>query len=271
LKVIVPVADKYRHIMPIFSTLFNKYWPNQEVIVLCFTELSDELPDNFQVISLGEDTGSWTRNLRDFFKNYPEDYFALHLEDHILTEPVKLDRLAVMEEEMRRGADKAMLHSHLNPYAEPLHDDVLVLRQDAPYRRTIHTALWNTSYFLECLELDLSVWGFESNPGAVNDGAKIVTLYSENTYHDHIVNFMNLLRSKKIDTSITGLWDESDLNVLLSLDLEESEKQVLVRRTSNVCPSCNSKVDRMLIKTQPIMQEYEINGTCFPCQMKANG
>lgn len=265
MKVIIPVSDKYQYIMPVFCELFNKYWVDQECIILCFELIKEKLPDNFKIVSIGKDCGYWTTNLKRFFLSFKEEYFIMHLEDHLLFDYVKLDKLKIMENEIRCGADKAMLHSHLNVYSTPLHDDILLINQDSEYRTSIHTSIWKTDYFLKYLYGAMSVWGFET-VNSKNDGAKIVSLKSENTYHEHIVNFLNLLRSGKIDPSIIGLWHEEDLDILLKIPLDEENRKVLIRRTTNNCPMCKNPVDRMLIKERDIMREYERTGTCSLCQ-----
>jgi len=265
MKVVIPVSDKYQYIIPVFCELFNKYWKNQECIILCFNKIPIKLPSNFEIISLGKDSGYWTTNLRKFFSCFKDEYFVMHLEDHFLFEYVKLDELKIMENEIKNGADKAMLHAHLNVYSAPFHDNVLLINQDSEYRTSIHTAIWKTDYFMKYLNTNTSVWGFET-VNSKNDGAKIVSIKSENTYHDHIVNFINLLRSGKIDPSIVGLWHEEDLDILLKLPLDEENKQVLIRRTKNDCPVCKKKVDRMLIKERDVMRKYESFGICALCQ-----
>ncbi|MDO8609181.1 MAG: hypothetical protein Q7R95_01415 [bacterium] len=267
MKVIVPTSDKYQFIMPVFCQLFNKYWPNQECIILCYSQIKDKLPDNFEIISLGPDNKDWTAGLRPFFSSFKDEYFVLHLEDHILTDYVKINKLKIMENEIISGADKAMLHSHLNIFSQPLHDDILLINQDIDYRTTIHTAIWRTSYFLKYLQYNCSnVFAFELIKDARNDGAKIVSLKSINSYQDHIIDFMNLFRNKQVDTSMTGLWHEEDLEILLQIPLSEVNRQILIRKTNNYCPICNKKVDRFLIIQRHEMKQYEIYGTCIYCQ-----
>ena len=266
MRVIVPVSDKYQYIIPVFCKLFNKYWDNQECIFLFFKKNDFKFPDNFIVKYIGEDTQYWTNNIRKFLENYDEEYFVLHLEDHFLTDYVKKDRLQIMENEIVNGADKAMLHSHLNIYAEPISDDILLINQEAEYRTSIHTAIWKTEYFLKNLISNTSVWGFETNPNSKNDGAKIVTYKSINTYQDHIVDFMNFLRAGKIDPSITGLWHEEDINTLLEVPLDEESKSILIRRTNNNCTICGKKIDRILIKSKQQMRTFEQYGICSFCQ-----
>lgn len=266
MKVIVPVADKYQYLMPVFCEMFNKYWANQDCVILCFNLISEKLPDNFEIISIGNDTQYWTSNLRRYFSTFKEEYFILHLEDFIIYDYVKIDRLNVMEEEMRSGADKAMLHSHLNVFADPLHDDVMLIRQDVEYRTSLHPAIWKTDYFMRFLQEDTSAWGFEITKKSINDGAKIVTMNSQNRYHDHIVDFMNLLRSGVVDTALTGLPHEEDLEILLKIPMTQENRDNLISRTNNICPVCKNRVDRMLISDRDVMRTYEKTGKCIHCQ-----
>lgn len=267
MKIIIPVSNKYHYIMPVFCEMFNKYWPNQECIILCNNIVKEKVPDNFEILSIGPDKEHWTTNLREFFSKFSDEYFVFHIEDHILTDYVKIDKVKIMENEIKNGADKAMLHSHLNIYGKPLHDDVLLIDQNADYRLSIHTAIWRTEYFLKKLKYNRSIWGFEASPEAKNDGAKIVSLNSTNHYQDHIVDFMNLLRAGHVDKSITGLWHEEDLETLLKIPFKDQEDiDSLIRRSNNYCSVCNKKIDRFIIKTKPQMKAFEKNGICIPCQ-----
>lgn len=268
MKVVVPFSNHYIFLADVFAKLFNKYWPNQEVILLCNTGVPHKLPDNFEVVNQHLDDTYWTNGLKKYiFDCLQDDYFVIHLEDHILCDYVKLDKLSIMENEVINGADKAMLHSLMNNHSDLIHTNgVMVVRQNVDFRNTIHTAIWSTEYVLKNLHNNQSVWQFESTLSTKNDGARIVTMQSANRYHDHICNFINLYRSGKIDTSITGLEHEEDLEILLTLPLDEENRKVLIQKTNNKCPQCHQLVDRLAIKEKPEMKLYEKHGLCMECQ-----
>jgi len=268
MKVIIQVSDKYQHIMPVFCELFNKYWSNQECVIICFTPPLTKLPDNFEIFEIGEDLG-WPANFEYFCKSFKDEFFILHLDDHILTEYVNMDKLKIMEGEMIKGADKAMLHSHLNLYSTPTQGDILTINQNAPYRTSIHTAMWRTEYLMKNIRDNETIGSFETHHGSLNDGAKIVSMQSSNRYYDNIVEFMNLYRNGKVDKSITGLWHEEDLDILLKIPMSEDNRKELIRTSNNKCPMCSFNVDRMLLKERNHVKYYETHGICYTCQTKS--
>jgi hypothetical protein len=37
-----------------YSLFFNKYWPNQQITILCYNIPKISLPNNFELISIGK-------------------------------------------------------------------------------------------------------------------------------------------------------------------------------------------------------------------------
>lgn len=99
--------------------LFNKFWTReQEVTVLCFDELPENLPDNFKVVSLGpqEKFGKvYTTPLIPIFSELEDgESFYFTLDDCWLFRPVNFDALDELLEYVP-VADRIGLHNVYTP------------------------------------------------------------------------------------------------------------------------------------------------------------
>ena len=225
MKVFLPTADKFHHILPVYAELFNKYWPNQDVTVLCYSQPTEFLPENFTIELLGmEDSKYWTNGLIPYFEKCTSDYFALLLEDLIPIAPVNQVSVDKMEAEILKGASKAMLHSTLNHAGLLADEDILVIKQGANYRTTLHPAIWTKDYFLKYLKKNMTPWEFETKNMAASkaDGAKIVSLQTPNPLTTHIFNCLNLYTKGQIKTADhikRCLIDQEDFTVFTTLPI----------------------------------------------------
>ena len=72
MKVYISTSDKYLQLLKPFSFLFNRFWgEQQDVVVLGYKEPDFELPNNFEFVSMGvsrNDPKEWSDGLRDYFK-----------------------------------------------------------------------------------------------------------------------------------------------------------------------------------------------------------
>ena len=230
MKVYVPVCDKYIHLMPIYAWFFNKYWgPYQEVICLVsHTPRYMELPLNFKFVDIGEKWAKepWTNALIDYFQSVDDEYFVLTLEDHFLVRPIDTVGLAVMEQAIIQGeADKAMIHAHLNhKYGEPygfMGEECVKLIPDAPYKTSIHPAIWTRELFLRWAKPNQQVWAFELNQQESKSDGSVVISWPAKTQDgkcleqrgDNIFNIHNVYRG--------GVYQEHELNegVVDSVDI----------------------------------------------------
>jgi hypothetical protein len=204
MKIYVPTADFYPHIMKVYAELFNDYWPNQEVVILGHDiSLLPTLPDNFEIVSLGPQSTSWCDPLYKYFSSIEDEYFILTLEDHFISGPVDCGMIDTMKELMIRDCNisKAMLHSHLNLGTNTYCEGIHLLPQDRDYRMSIHPAIWRTDYFLKYAKLGYTLIDFEqtNNQEAKEDGTLIISKETNNKKEDHIVPIVNVYRSGIID------------------------------------------------------------------------
>ena len=155
MKVFMIASDKYAHLIKPNVTLFNKYFPGQDIVCLGYDESNapHQMPNNFSFISLGTQSKEWTTPLIRFFKDIEDDYFVILLEDILLVGDVDPEKFSLLENEVSSGrAQKAMLDSHLNFQADYQGDEIIFLRQNASYRTSLHPAIWNKDYFLKYLK-----------------------------------------------------------------------------------------------------------------------
>lgn len=180
MKILVTTSDQYIHLLEPHAALFNKYWPNQDVTVLGFEKDVPQLPDNFSYVSLGNqsDFGRyWTNPIIPFMDSFDEEYFVLMMGDFFLTDYVDVDKISMLEQEVKSGnAKKAVLDTHLSAYTVEYKPGIRMLMQQAPYRTTLHPAIWNKEYFTSFLKPDCTAWDFEiqNMRQSQTDGATIL-------------------------------------------------------------------------------------------------
>ena len=194
MKFYVPTCNKFAYILGAYAEMFNKYWPDQEVVVLCYDTMNiPELPENFEIISLGrqEDFGIfWTDGLIPFFKSIDDEYFGMGMEDVFLVQPIDKPVLDKMLDMVSSGyAAKAMLHAHLK--CTPLDDDLSLIHPNAPYRTSLHPSIWRRDYFLRYLKPGQTAWHFEmhNTKEAMGDGLNLLRPAKR-----HVFNCMNVFR-----------------------------------------------------------------------------
>ena len=185
MRILVTTSDQYLHLLEPYTTLFNKYWPNQDVTILGFDKTNiPGLPDNFEYVSLGKqsDFGRyWTNPLIPYIDEIKEDYFVVTCADLLITDYVDIERVQLLEKEISSGdAEKAMLDTHLNVYSTKYKAGMMQMLPNAPYRTSLHPAIWRKEYFKKYLKPNFTIWDFEikNMPESYNDCATIISCTS---------------------------------------------------------------------------------------------
>ena len=99
MKIYISTSNKYIHLIKPFQYLFNKFWSDsQPVTILGYEEPTFDLYNNFDFISLGEQTTvqDWCSDLKSFFETIDDKYFIHAVEDQFIIRPVRLDVLSVL-------------------------------------------------------------------------------------------------------------------------------------------------------------------------------
>jgi len=185
MRILVTTSDQHLHLLTPYAILFNKYWPNQDVTILGFDDSNlPTLPDNFDYVSLGKqsDFGRfYTDPLMPYIEELKEDYFVVMCGDSFITDYVDLQRMQLLEKEISLGnAEKAMLDTHLNVYSVKYKTGMMKMLPNAPYRTSLHPAIWKKEYFQKYLKPNFTIWDFEikNMPESQNDGATIISCTS---------------------------------------------------------------------------------------------
>lgn len=165
MKVVVSVNDKYLWCLQPFAYLFNKYWgEQQEVVVAGYNYPSFSLPSNFKYYSIynfNYPKEKWVDGFLRFLAQFREDnsHFVLMLEDYWLCRSVDLNGInvlydyAMMNPDILRmdltsdrqfaGSAKDMDYCY--------HYDIVQAKNSA-YEMSLQTAIWNTQLLVELLE-----------------------------------------------------------------------------------------------------------------------
>ena len=179
MKIIVITCNEYLHILRGFIYMFNKHWsPDTEVTILGYNHPAYDLPPNFKFISLGkqEEYGSeWTTALIPFFRQLPDEYFILLLDDIYILD-INKPLLYEAENHMMDGIEKIHLTSLGNRVLKEEKDiNFNVWGQGAKYRLSLLPIFVRRDYFLKYLVPGKTIWKYETNHKAVkNDGAQIL-------------------------------------------------------------------------------------------------
>jgi len=220
MKIIVTTCDEYIHFLKGFVYMFNKHWPsNAEVTVLGYSAPSFDLPDNFKFISLGEQRKygrDWTSALIPFFKQLPDEYFMLFLDDYYILN-VDESLLDVAEEHAVKGkAEKVCLKCYPGRiFREEKDVNFSIWNQDANYRLSLAPGFYRRDYFLKYLIPGKTIWEYEIQATPMNDGAQLLVPKQD------IVSCSNfVLKGKTSDNSeqISKIGKE-DLGVIKQLRL----------------------------------------------------
>tara|TARA_R100000664_G_scaffold18782_1_gene27876 strand:- start:21665 stop:22387 length:723 start_codon:yes stop_codon:yes gene_type:complete len=207
MKIFLITSNKYTHVCPINIHFLNKYWPNQEIVLLGYEEVSklQNLPENVVRKNLGtqNDFGtSWTNGLIPFFNNIEDEYFIILLDDLIVLNEVDLHRINLLEEQFKSGdADKAMIGGGLPLQSSTkINEELLLFNQGVDYRCSLHPAIWTKEYFLKYLRPNLSPWEFEmhNNNAAKGDGYRVIANNYRYPAQQHPFSILNLYNKGKL-------------------------------------------------------------------------
>lgn len=189
MKIFVTTCDKFIQIMKGFTYMFNKHWsPDVEVTVLGYDIPPPGLPDNFKFVSLGKQDRSikdWAGPLIPFFKQLPDEYFILILDDHYILN-INKPLICEAEKHIKSGIDKVFL---VNLRANEIQRTGIGKEKDVNFnwakqgyvgRLSLHPQIVRRDYFLKHLRSGLNIWEYENNRmkssprGSMHDGAQML-------------------------------------------------------------------------------------------------
>lgn len=205
MKIICTTSDNYTHLIPVFTYLFNKYWPGAECEIVGYKEPDCILPPNFTFHSMGEQGSvkEWSTDLRKYFEQQPDTFIWL-MEDTLLRK-VDVTRLP---KQMPEGVGKICLTNDVSK-----RDHVRMLSTDfylragaySRYRLSTQPSIWSKAYLLQYLIPGLDPWEFETQD-PVNDGWHVYGMAEPVVIHNEGVR-----RFDPFKLDLTG-FNEQDLN-----------------------------------------------------------
>jgi len=160
--ILIPSCDAYNDVWPAFFHFFFKFWPDCPFPVYLITEKIIYPDERVKTIALGKDFG-WANNVTQALKQINTPYFVYFLEDVFLLKPVETERILKLLEIAKRDSISCLrLYPSPGPDAPYEKEKELgVIAQNAPYRVSTMTAIWNTAAFLRVLRPNENAWQME--------------------------------------------------------------------------------------------------------------
>lgn len=175
-KIYIPCCDSSLEIVKINSFLFNKFWPEANVVYLGFSKPEyDFYNKNHSFISLAErqegGPSRWTRYLYDFFKNIEDEIVLFSIDDYLLCDnPVNAQlefAINLIKNNTNIGRFDLTFDSQVEGSYLKLNNNfnknynLIVKKPDADYRISTQPSLWKKEFLLKFLNNDWSPWEFE--------------------------------------------------------------------------------------------------------------
>lgn len=177
-------------ILPATVYLYNKYWQvagGQNFKILGNQPPKEILPANFEFLKIKEDNDihKWTKYLYNYILNFEQSkYFFLTLDDYLpnskLNQDILSASLAFMQtnEKVGRLALGRLDVERWDRLKAYNNFSLVRLKQDAVYRLSCQTSVWNREYFLKYFNHEWTPWELElkGSSMAKNDGWEIIGL-----------------------------------------------------------------------------------------------
>lgn len=162
--ILVGSCDKYCHLWPKFSALFNKYWDHKiKVKKYIITQTLDVNIDGFETIKV-KDTNFTTglKNALDYIKEesilwLQDDYFLIKTISH----STLLQYYALF---INNSMDRLGIHPVSRFYSVKCHDGILQFLQNSKYTTSLQASFWNKKFMYKIANLikDEDIWNFET-------------------------------------------------------------------------------------------------------------
>lgn len=176
IKVVVSVSDNYLWALRPFAYLFNKYWSqDQPVVIAGYSIPQFTLPDNFFFRSIAipqYPKERWVDGLDKFLQDFNDDLFVLMLEDYWLNTPVDIDGVETLAEYANEHRDIIRLDLTGDrrdtkgfENTETYGKFQLGEAPDTAYQMSLQAAIWNKRWLLDTIVkipvAHRSAWSFE--------------------------------------------------------------------------------------------------------------
>ncbi len=212
MNVYVQTHDNGIYLIEAYQELFNKYWPDQPVVVLGYKEPEFELVPNFLFVSLGEDKGPKIGGqLIDYFSGVAGEQFIYTVYSQFIIKPVNIqllhwllsecfcDRIALTGDIEVNQPYSAIEQYAWNDYTLVEHSQISNARLSAIW------SVWKKDYFLKYLEPDMDLWEWETagSQRAKMDGAEIFS-----TFGQYVVTPCRVTKRGRLHHGSFKSWDK---------------------------------------------------------------
>ena len=177
---VVGAVDKYSKAWEIFAHGFNKYWEDCPYRKVFITNFKDA-PKGFETIKVGEDH-SWGETARKGIEQIDSDVIIYLMEDYWITGYVETKTIQEFADIVVKGkADHIRILPPSNsdgdiiPELElkcryPEDKRLWIFKDDAEYRCSLATAIWNRKIFLKFIKDGMNPWEYEHQAGIASRG-----------------------------------------------------------------------------------------------------
>jgi hypothetical protein len=169
-RVIVMTSDKYLPALRPFTWLFNKYWNNeQQVLVAGFTPPDFDLPDNFEFHSIGPQGKypfkRWSNALKDLLTSIDDEAFVLLLEDYWIKRKVDTHAIKILHSyavqfgyvlKIDIAGDRLFAYGADLDYDTLEYLDLIKSMPGSPYHMSLMPGIWRRDNLLQVIVSDES-------------------------------------------------------------------------------------------------------------------
>jgi len=178
MRIIVTTSNLYLHLLPVFTYLFNKYFPGQQVMVLGYDVPREQMPNNFTFVSMGKqgDVSEWSTDIRKWIEAQEDEWFLWLMEDTFLKSPVNLPQLDYACAMMMPGVGRICLTKDPQNREHTVDNlGVVWASPNSRYRLSTQPSIWNKAFLLQYLTDGLTPWIFETQD-PINDEWAVIGL-----------------------------------------------------------------------------------------------
>jgi hypothetical protein len=185
--IVITSCDAYRDAWEPFFTLFFRYWPDCPFNIYLVSNTEKYPDERVQTLTITPDL-KWSSNLTTSLKLIPTKYIIYFQEDYFLRSRVDNNKifqaLSLAEETKAAYIRLFPCPGPDTPYQD--RTDIGLISQNAVYRNSTQTAIWNKEQLINLLKPGETGWDFE-----MRGGLERARLIKEPffAYHKPIINY----------------------------------------------------------------------------------
>jgi len=193
MKIICTTSNKYLHLIPVFTYLFQKYWGNDPVEIVGYKMPSCKLPKNYTFHSMGEQghVSEWSTDLRRYFESIPDQWLIWLMEDTFIKRMDRTSKAVLLSKaSIQKRVGRIDLTNDIQKRGHGVINNLVFANDASLYRLSTQPSVWCKEFLLQYLTPGMDPWTFEKqNP--INDGWEIVGLNTPPVKHNEGVRKLN--------------------------------------------------------------------------------